>query len=291
MFRFCLSWFVVLLICGCGISRAAYVPKREVVLHPGMQALLSDSESGNELLIECRKPGKRELTMNGSKRTVKVQNRASRWYGSYGVYSASGLHFFDSIRLRPHITYQEGIQHFCSLEESRIWIRQAASYSTIYYNRDGVLVGIRHDKEKKSWDIELYRICIVGNVPENLPEATGGVKLFGGDGFMKCYALNGFATSDPKTVDGVYFTGRVLDLMNEHGCGCADVIDAIRKGKEKAYSEGRKTYEYGPMMGEYGFINPFRSIQVFVNAEGWVEYIYVAPMWEKGWDKKASKSQ
>jgi hypothetical protein len=288
--KFYFQFFAVFLIQGCSFSEAKYLPEREVVLHPGMQVLLRDPESENELLIACKKSSQRELTMNGSKRIVKVQNRASRWYGSYGVYSASRWRLFDSIRLRTHITYQEGIRHFCNLEEALMWIRQAQSYSSVFYNSEGVLIGIRHTKEKNLWDIDLYRICIAGNVPENLPGASGYVELSGGDGFPKCYALNGFKPSEPKTVIGVYFTGRALDLMNEHGCGCDDVVEAIRKGEVKTYSEDRKVYEYGPMMEDYSFINPFRSMKVFVDGEGRVEYIDISPMWEKGWDKQKAES-
>lgn len=269
----------ILSIMGCAFVGATDSPVREIVLHPGMKVFLCDPESGNELLIECKKPSKREITMDGSKRTVKVLERSSRWYGSYGVYTKSRWHMFDSVRLRPHLTYQEGMQHFCSLEEALIWIRQRKSYSAVYYNHKGILISVRHTKEKSLWDIELWQICIAGDVPENIPDAKGDIEFSGGTDFQKCYALNGFQPSEPKVVDGVNFTGRVLDLMNEHDVDCEDVIETIQKGDIKTYSGGRKMYKYGPKTVD-GFISAFTCLEVFLDANGHVELLKVGPMWE-----------
>lgn len=282
--RKCIPFFLACLLQSCGFSETACVPEREVVLHPGMKISLRDPKSGNELQIECKKPTKRDLTMNGSTRTVKVQNRSERWYGNYGVYTKSRWHLLDLIRLQSHVSYQEGIQHFCSLEEAMMWIKRANSYATVYYNDEGILISIRKNEERHMWNIDLWRICIAGDIPENLPDAKGYIELSGGDSLPKCYVLNGYQLSEPKVVGGVYFTGRVLDLMSEHDVGCDDAIEAIQKGTVKDHSQNRKSYEYGPET-DYGFINPFRSIQVFTGADGRVEFIKVSRMWKKNWNE------
>lgn len=264
-----------------GVLLAAEPLTREVVLCQGMKISVHDPASENELVIECKKASERELTINGSKRTVNVLNRFSRWYGSYGVYTKSRWHLFDSIRWRSHITYQEGIQHFCSLEEAMMWIKQIKSYATVYNNSEGILVSIRFVKEKNLWDIELWRICVGGSIPNLIADVKECIQFVGDSRLPKCYALDGFKFSEPKIVEGVYFTGRVLDLMNEHGIGCDDVIEAIQNGSIKTYSKGRKMYEYGPR-NEHDFIDPFRSIQVFTDSDGHVELIKVSPMWNKG---------
>lgn len=92
-------------------------------------------------------------------------------------------------------------------------------------------------------------------------------------GDVQCKMLNGFKPSNPKVVQGVYFAGRAQDLMVEAELTFDDVLKTIQLGKVDELPSGRKVYEHGPTVPEYGFIDPFHSIRVFVDLDGKVEFI------------------
>ncbi|MDZ8119227.1 hypothetical protein P9H32_11385 [Pontiella sp. NLcol2] len=192
-----------------------------------------------------------------------VKGRTSRWFGSFGVYARKSSNIF-----RPKaFFYEEGLQHFSSLKDARTWVAQRRSFSRIYSNGEGLIISL---SEGDKLEIRLWQIFINGVAPKGFPEPMSDIKL---SDAVEYKQLNDFKPSEPKYVEGILFSGRVQDLMNEGNIAFEQVLDAIEHGTVNTLSDGRVIYEYGPKMPKYDFINPFHSIRVYMSADGQVEYL------------------
>jgi len=265
--QYFISLSVIVFLQGCGRGDVLDCSSSEVVLQPGMEVSLHKETPKNDLRVVCNRAMKRKIFINGLSRTVSVENRPSRWFGSYGVSTPFSL--FDLFRIGPHFFYEEGVQHFCNQEEAMMWLRQCGTYSEIFYNKEGLVLTIECKERGRDLSIGLWQLCINGGIPRDLSGAKGGIEV---RGVIKCPDVNNFQPSSPVVVEGVYFTGRSCDLMKELYVSFDEVLQVIRLGKVEVFSEEKKVYEYGPV-DEWGHMSAFTSIRVFTDGEGRVDFI------------------
>lgn len=261
-------WALVLILAvvvceGCSRGGGVQPGERETILRPGMKVSLHRNSPTEELQVSCPDAGKRRVAIGKDSHAFSVKGRASRWFGSFGVYADKSANIFRS----KVFFYEEGLQHFSCLKDAQAWVEQQKSFSRVYSNGEGLIISLC---EGDKLEIRLWQIFINGVSPKGFPESTKDIKL---SDAVEYNILNDFKPSEPKLVEGILFSGRVQDLMKEGNIAFEQVLDAIEHGAVNTLPDGRVIYEYGPKVPKYDFINPFHSIRVYMSADGQVEYL------------------
>ena len=120
------------------------------------------------IVIEAGKGLHRSYTWDGATRSVELEPRNKRWYGSLGAYyPGPGEHWKDNKGITRGVL-EEGQQHFKTEAEAREWIRTQAGYYPVVYRNDGLLVAFGKVLERKQLNVEVWQIFIGGKKPKEL---------------------------------------------------------------------------------------------------------------------------
>lgn len=150
-------------------DRPAGLRKTEFAMLPG--ETITAATSVGTIQIGADDWLKRSYTWEGETRSVEMDPRVIRWYGSLGIYyPGPGNHW------KPHngITrgvVQEGQLHFRSVEEALAWIREQ-SWMPHVYTSDGLVIGWQKVLDRKQLNVDVWQIMIDGRKPAALAGST-----------------------------------------------------------------------------------------------------------------------
>jgi hypothetical protein len=234
-----LALFFATILSGCSRVDAQ---TSEVVMCPGASVTVSIEDTS----FSIKAPGllTRKIETNHASRLVTLMPMSERSFGSLGLYNpAAG----DS---QNHITVQEGLQHFSSVEEAREWLNSKERELPIVFTSDGLVVAGRYQNRPSNvsegppaaMTIEVWLILVNGVRPTNLAGAHD-------ESFREislpprtCTKPIPFTASAPRVINGRKYSGRVIDIMNERGIKGADVERLIRTG-ERYDENGRISFQ------------------------------------------------
>jgi hypothetical protein len=141
-------------------------PKNEAVMAPTMR-IEATTPVGN-IAVTAVDELTRSYTWEGATRSVQMEPRAERWYGSLGLYyPGPGDHWKEHKGITRGVT-EEGQQHFKSAEEAMEWIR-SRTWMPYVYRDDGLVVGWNKTLPRKQLDVEVWQIFVNGKKPSRLP--------------------------------------------------------------------------------------------------------------------------
>jgi hypothetical protein len=145
---------------GAGEEPNGPVPKGTEVAMTNGTRITAHTPSGT-IAITAGPGRKRSYTWEGATRSVVMDARSERWYGSLGLYyPGPGDHW------KPHrgITrgvVEEGQQHFKTIAEAMRWIREHR-YLPLVYRNDGLAVGWSKTPERQQLNVEVWQIYVGG---------------------------------------------------------------------------------------------------------------------------------
>ena len=155
----------LLLTIGC----AHLQPYNEIVMSPGMRIRATTAEG--VIVITAGKGLRRSYTWEGATRSVWMEPRRQRWYGSLGIYNPGlGYHWWEHKGIARGVL-EEGQQHFDSIRETMDWIR-SRTYMPFVYRDDGLMVGWGKTLSRKQLNVEVWQVYVNGSKPERLPGST-----------------------------------------------------------------------------------------------------------------------
>jgi len=144
---------------------------------------------------------------------------------------------------------EEGQQHFCSQDEAVEWLTYGWNKQGInlVYTSDGLAVGFVEIKHRSQINVNVWQIYINGEKPINLKGAQNDqITIRYKPGFQSVNVVAGnFKPSKPKVINGVHYSGRVLDTLQMfRNFSTDDVEDALEKGDKHKQSNGYIMYDY-----------------------------------------------
>ncbi len=140
-------------------------PKNETVMSPGMR--IQATTSVGEMLVTSVDELTRSYTWEGATRSVKMNPRPERWYGSLGLYyPGPGEHWKEHKGITRGVT-EEGQQHFKTDDEALDWIR-SRTYMPYVYRDDGLVVGWMKVLPRRQLNVEVWQILVNGKKPAQL---------------------------------------------------------------------------------------------------------------------------
>lgn len=141
-------------------------PKNETVMTPGMR-IQATTPVGTIVIIATDELA-RSYAWEGETRSVKMERRYQRWYGSLGLYFPGiGEHWKVHKGITRAVT-EEGQQHFKSTDEAMAWIR-SRNWMPYVYRDDGLMVGWAKNLSRKQLNVEAWQILVDGKKPARLP--------------------------------------------------------------------------------------------------------------------------
>lgn len=154
---------------GAGEEENRPIPARnEVAMPDGMKIRATTSVGVIE--IEAGPGCKRSYTWEGATRSVIMDPRGERWYGSLGLYyPGPGEHWAEHNGITRGVV-EEGQQHFKTADEAVKWVKQR-SYMPFVYRNDGLAVGWSKVPERRQLSVEVWQLMINGKRPVRLPGA------------------------------------------------------------------------------------------------------------------------
>ena len=155
---------------GAGEEPNMPVPKgTEVAMSDGMTVRATNKEG--LMLIHAGPDLKRSYTWDGETRSVIMEPRAKRWYGSRGMYCPGpGDHWEDNHGITRG-TLEEGQQDFKSEAEALKWINKKA-YLNPVWTKTGLVIGWQKMVENHTLVAEVWQITINHKKPTNLAGAN-----------------------------------------------------------------------------------------------------------------------
>jgi len=168
---------------GAGEEKNRPIPQGTEVAMPDGMKIRATTKVGT-IEIEAGPMSKRSYTWEGATRSVIMEPRGERWYGSKGLYyPGPGDHW------EPHngITrgvVEEGQQHFQTVDAAIKWLKERM-WQPYVYRDDGLVVMWGKSPERHQLDVEVWQILINGKKPTKLPGSNneaivtleaGGVK-------------------------------------------------------------------------------------------------------------------
>jgi hypothetical protein len=143
--------------------------KNEVAMSPGSKITATTLQG--KITITAGKGLKRSYTWDGATRSVEMEPRGNRWYGSLGIYfPGPGNHWENNNGITRGVV-QEGQQHFKTIEEATKWINDQQWPSLVYRN-DGLAVGWRKHLPRQQLNVDVWQIYIDGKKPTTMPGAS-----------------------------------------------------------------------------------------------------------------------
>jgi hypothetical protein len=142
------------------------VPARnEVVMTPGMK--ITATTTAGKITINAGKGLKRSYTWEGATRSVEMEPREERWYGSLGLYfPGPGEHWKNHKGITRGVV-EEGQQHFKTTDEALKWLGER-KWMPYVYRDDGLVVGWNKTPARRQLNVEVWQILINGKKPTKL---------------------------------------------------------------------------------------------------------------------------
>ena len=165
------SLILAILLMESLLSACSFLPQQprpftELAMQHG-DSITSETSSGNVTII-ANGSLTRTVTWEDASRSVRLFPRPKRWYGSLGAYNR------DNEDVREHngitrILFQEGQQHFETVEQALAWLRRPWYQPRSVYNDDGVFVQFSKTPERSQLNVDVFQIYIRGRKPTKLP--------------------------------------------------------------------------------------------------------------------------
>ena len=112
---------------------------------------------------------RRYYSWDGITRSIAMNPRKNRWYGSYGLYfPGPGRHWLPSHNGISRGVLEEGQQHFKTTEEALKWIEQ---HQPLTYRDDGLAIYFTKNPSRHQLNVDVWQIYIDGRKPTKLPNS------------------------------------------------------------------------------------------------------------------------
>lgn len=142
----------------------------EIVIEP--EATVRATTSTGQITVTAGKGLRRFFTWESATRSVVMQPREKRWYGSLGMYyPGPGSHWFRHNGISRGVL-EEGQQHFESQEEALRWLHQRATLLPLVFSDDGLVVGWSKNLDREQLNVEVWQLCVSNQKPSNLPGSS-----------------------------------------------------------------------------------------------------------------------
>lgn len=162
---------IVVLFTAYSFIRNKFFPvQRETVMTEGMK--ITARTSLGTIEIGAGRGFERTYTWNGCTRSLTMDPREERWYGSYGIYyPGMGNHWKDCNGITRAVV-EEGQQQLENVEQALDFIDTRTTLGTVaVYTNDGLVVVWGLTPERSQLDAEVWQIFINGNKPTQLAGA------------------------------------------------------------------------------------------------------------------------
>ncbi len=156
-------------------SNLHYLGKNEVVMVPGMR--ITAKTSVGTISVTATGLLTRTYTWEGASRSLEMDRREERWYGSLGLdYPGPGDHWKEHNGITRAVV-EEGQQHLHSLAEFRKFVKDH-SYHPVIYRNNGLFFCWGKVLGRRQLDVEVWQIVLNGRKPTKLPGANDlGLKV------------------------------------------------------------------------------------------------------------------
>lgn len=145
--------------------------RNEIVMTPGTRITATTSEG--TISITAVDGLTRSYTWEGATRSVEMEPRRERWYGSLGLYfPGPGDHWVEHHGITRGVV-EEGQQHFKSVDEAMAWLKDR-SWMPFVYRDDGLVVGWGKVLPRRQLNVEVWQILVDGKKPDRLPGSRNG---------------------------------------------------------------------------------------------------------------------
>lgn len=138
----------------------------EVVMAPE-SSITADTATGT-ITITSGKGLMRSYTWEGATRSVEMEARTKRWYGSLGLsFPGPGDHW----KVHNGITrgvLEEAQIRFTTVAAAMKWIKERSKWLPLVYRNDGLLVGFGKTLPRGQLNVEVWQIYINGRKPKTL---------------------------------------------------------------------------------------------------------------------------
>lgn len=213
----------------------------EVVMCEGMRIVVERQDETLE--ISAQDDVRRSYATGGVDASFKLRPREARWYGSLGLYRASG-------NRDVHAVLEEGHQYFASEQEALEWLKWQDHRLHYLYNSSGLVVGWslqRNPSEsgpQHALSVELWQFYIDGKKPVSLANANDdALRISYQSDRCERAAASNYVASQPQYLAGREYSGKAIDILKERAIDPRQVEQAIREG-ERYEKNGLKGYLY-----------------------------------------------
>jgi hypothetical protein len=140
--------------------------ENEIVMPPGTS--ITATTGTGTMTVKAGQGLERSYTWEGATRSVRMDRRTRRWYGSYGAYfPGPGEHWQDHNGITRGVL-EEGQQHFDTVDEAMQWLG-SRNYMPRVWTDDGLVVGWMKVPLRKQLTVDVWQIYVNGRKPERMP--------------------------------------------------------------------------------------------------------------------------
>jgi hypothetical protein len=180
-----LTRIAIMLTLVSATVHAATTNQCEAVMVEGMS--ISFTNSNGAMTVTAGKEFERRYTWAGDTRTVIMDPREERWFGSLGMYNGGAYIKGKLEQWKEHdgikrYVVEEAQRHFTNTTDAVKWIRKSSGHLDYIYNDTGLVVGMdkqpRSLEERKKTDfpgtleVDVWQIYINGTKPQKLEGAN-----------------------------------------------------------------------------------------------------------------------
>jgi hypothetical protein len=164
-------WILLVSLLFMPSAEAMQIDKRptpskiETVMVPGMR--ITATTSTGTIAITAVDDLTRSYTWEGATRSVEMDPRTERWYGSLGLYFPGPSDHWQEHNGITRGVLEEGQQHFKTTQEALHWIR--SRWIPYVYRDDGLVVGWNKTLPRKQLNVEVWQLYVNGKKPQQLP--------------------------------------------------------------------------------------------------------------------------
>ncbi len=234
-------FFGVVLVFSLSCTRTPLNSFSEIVMCKGMR--IAAQSQGRTLIVTADDRVRRSYATDNVDASFKLKPRKSRWYGSFGLYSASG-------NRNVHAVLEEGHQYFSSEREALEWLKWQDDHLHYVYNSSGLVVGwsLQRNPSKPGpppvLSVQVWQFYIDGKKPTSLAKANvDALRISYEKDHCERAEASDFIASRPRQIGERVYSGKAIDILKERAIDPDQVEQAIRDG-ERYEQNGLKGYLY-----------------------------------------------